>query len=100
MPDEDTKQFVTTHPVKLLAGKELKALFAEENPPGENIETMPTSASDVSLPCSPGDTTISSNKPSAANNNPAKNVKTAGQAAKSPGNTQDTSATSLRMRMR
>jgi hypothetical protein len=100
MPDEDTKQFVNTHPVKLLAGKELKDLFAAENPPVENTETMSTPASGLSLPCSPGDTTISSNKPNAANNNPAKNVKPAGSPAKSSGNTQDASATNLRMRMR
>ncbi|MEJ0091071.1 MAG: hypothetical protein WDM80_15175 [Limisphaerales bacterium] len=40
-PDEETKIFAKTHPVKLLVGKELKAIFTEEKPSDENAETSP-----------------------------------------------------------
>ena len=49
-PDEDTQIFVKTHPVKLLVGKELKDMFADEKPPIKNTETKPNLTSDVSRP--------------------------------------------------
>jgi hypothetical protein len=49
-PDEDTQTFVKTHSVKLLTGKELKAMFADEKPPVTNAETLPNPATDVSQP--------------------------------------------------
>jgi hypothetical protein len=98
-PDEDTKQFVNSHPVKLLAGKELKDLFAEENPAAENIETMQILPSGANQPGTPGDTAILINKTNDGNNNPAKNIKPGAQ-TKSTGNIPDASAPNLRMRMR
>ena len=37
-PDEDTRMFVNAHPLKLLVGKELKDICADERPLVENIE--------------------------------------------------------------
>lgn len=54
-PDEDTKIFVKSHPLKLLVGKELKDLFADENPPLKNVDAKPSPASDVSSPNTLGD---------------------------------------------
>ncbi len=50
-PDEDTKNFVKSHPMKLLVGKELKDLFPDAIMPVEKIETKAnfTSGADPSV---------------------------------------------------
>lgn len=40
-PDEETQVFVNNHPVKLLAGNELRALFPEETPAEKTMEPIP-----------------------------------------------------------
>jgi hypothetical protein len=44
-PDEDTKNFINSHSVRLLVGKELKDMFPDEITPVEKIETKPNLAS-------------------------------------------------------
>src|SRR5208282_4556909 len=53
-PDEDTKMFANTHPVKLLVGQELRDMFAAEQPPVENTDTTSILASGVRQPVLPG----------------------------------------------
>jgi hypothetical protein len=85
-PDEDTKIFVNNHPVKLLVGKELKNLFAEEKSPVNHIETMSILASGVGQPGSPRDMAVPSSQTGCDNNSAVKKVKPLTPVAKSSNN--------------
>jgi hypothetical protein len=53
-PDEDTKNFVNSHPVKLLVGKELKNMFPDEELQPKNVETKSSLAANVNPSQIPG----------------------------------------------
>jgi len=94
-PDEDTKLFANTHPVKLLVGKELRAMFADEKPPVKNMATRPILASGVGQPRPPGNTAASLKDKS-----DAQEVTPTVPAAKTTGKSSAASNPNLRMRMR
>lgn len=88
-PDEETRIFANSHPMKLLVGEELKAIFDHENPAEKGAQNGPASSSgrDQSGPAGRIDT-----EPNMINSGvkgPAKSeqpaVKAAKPAAKSPG---------------
>jgi hypothetical protein len=88
-PDEDTKIFASTHPVKLLVGKDLKDIFTDEKPSGKNAETIPILASALSQFATRGETAAPINETGAGEKSTVKNekpiVKTAKPSGKAPG---------------
>jgi len=94
-PDEETKIFANTHPVKLLVGKELRDMFADEKPPVEIMETRPILASGVRPPRPPGGRDVFINDKSGA-----KEIAPTAPAAKTSGKSPAASNPNLRMRMR
>ncbi len=66
-PDEETKIFAKTHPVKLLVGEELKAIFTEEKSSDTSAETVPIPTYASSLSGTRGGIAASNNKTGSSN---------------------------------
>jgi hypothetical protein len=99
-PDEDTKIFANTHPVKLLVGEELKALFNEEKPSDKSAETNPILTYASGQLGTPGGMGAPINKMDSSNKNMVKNEKPDANAAKFPGKVRGTFNSSFRIRWR
>jgi hypothetical protein len=99
-PDEDTKIFANTHPVKLLVGEELKALFTEEKPSDKSAEASPILTYASAQFGTPGGMGAPINKTGSSNKNMVKNEKPDVNAAKLPGKVRGTFNSSFRIRWR
>jgi len=97
-PDEDTRIFAKTHPVKLLVGEELKAIFIEEESPEKSEEATPA---ETPAPSQFGarDKIAPANKPASFKNTTVKNEKPDVK-AKLPVKAAATRETTFRIRWR
>jgi hypothetical protein len=99
-PDEDTKIFTKTHPVKLLVGGELKAIFMDEKPHDKSAETSPTPTYTSGQFSPPGGIDAHINTTGSSNKSRVKNEKPGVKTAKLSGNAPATPNSSFRIRWR
>ena len=100
VPDEDTKIFASTHPVKLLVGQDLKDIFTDEKPSVKSAETIPILASALSQFGRPGNVTAPVNNLGAGDDSAVKNQKPIIKDAKPSGRAPGAPIPNLRMRLK
>ena len=98
-PDEDTKSFASTHPVKLLVGKDLHDMFTDEKPSVKSTETIPFLASALSQFGKPVEIAAPINPTSAGDKTTAKNEKPIVKDAKPSGRAPGAPIPNLRVRI-
>jgi hypothetical protein len=98
-PDEDTKIFASTHPVKLLVGKDFKDIFTDEKSSFKSDETIPILASALSQFGPQGEMAVPINKASAGNEGTVRNEKSIVKVAKSSGKAPGAPISNLRVRI-
>ena len=99
MPDEETKIFASTHPVKLLVGKELKEIFTDGKPPVKRAKTTPTLASALHYFGTKGETAVPIDTASADNQGTVKFEKPVAKAPKASGKAPGAPVSNLRVRI-
>jgi hypothetical protein len=98
-PDEDTKIFASTHPVKLLVGKDLKDIFTDEKSAGKSAENIPNLASALSQFGTRGEMAAPIEKTGAGDKSTVKNEKPVVKAAKPSGKAPGAPISNLRVRI-
>jgi hypothetical protein len=99
-PDEDTKIFASTHPVKLLVGKDLTDIFTDEKPSVKHAETIPFLASALSQFGTRGNVTAPIDNTTARDKSAVKNEQPLVKGAKPSGRAPGAPIPNLRMRLK